>query len=67
MIEKKVTMNKELLNDYPAAIKDALVKYLEVSHIPKRETKKATYKTIKQKLNPTKLARAFMSIMRTGI
>jgi len=60
-------VNKELINDYPHALKSALVKYFEVSDTPKRVIKKETFKKFIREVNMTKVARSFVSMIRGGI
>jgi len=60
-------VNKELINDYPHALKNALVKYFEVSDTPKRVIKKDTFKRFMSEVSITKITKAFMSMIRGGI
>jgi len=60
-------IHKELVNDYPHAVKDGLVKYFEVNSLPKRVLKRNAFREIKSRINFVKIARVFTSIMRGGI
>ena len=60
-------VHKELVNDYPHAVKDGLVKYFEVSNIPKRVLKISAFREFKRRVSFAKIARAFTSMMRGGI
>ncbi len=59
--------HKEFVNDYPHAVKDALLKYFEVSNTPKRVVKKDAFRQLKSKINVVKATKAFISMMRGGI
>ena len=60
-------MHKELVNDYPLAVKDGLVKYFQVSDVPKRILKQNAFRELKRRINFVKIARAFTSMMKCGI
>ena len=57
-------IHKEVVNDYPHAFKDALVKYFEVSDIPKRVLKRDVFKELKSRINFVKITKVFVSMMR---
>ncbi|MBF0253419.1 MAG: FAD-dependent oxidoreductase [Candidatus Omnitrophica bacterium] len=59
--------NKELINDYPHAIKNALVKYFEVSDTPKKIVKKETFNELKKNVNMIKAAKSVIALMRGGL
>ena len=59
--------HKELINDYPHALKSALVKYFEVSDTPKRVTKKETFSQLMKEISVRRVSHAFMSMMKGGI
>jgi len=59
--------HKELVNDYPHVIKDALLKYFEVSEAPKRTLKRDAFKELKDRISMIKVSQAFMSMMRGGV
>ena len=59
-------LHKEIINDYPHALKDALVKYFEVSDLPKRVSKKIAFRQFKKDVNLIKISKAFMSMVRGG-
>jgi len=59
--------HKELVNDYPHVVKDALLKYFEVSENPKRILKRDAFKELRDRISMVKVSKAFLSMMRGGV
>lgn len=60
-------MHKELINDYPHVIKDALLRYFEVGNTPKRVLKQKVFRELKGRISMVKITQAFTSMMKGGI
>ena len=60
-------MHKELINEYPQAIKDALVKFFEVSDVPRKRTKRKVFWELQRRISFTNVAKTFVSLLRSGI
>lgn len=59
--------NKEFMNDYPHAVKDALLEYFEVSSRPKKSIKKSLINKVKSKVNLIKALKDFTTMLKVGI
>jgi len=62
-----VRTHRELLNEYPHAAKDALVKFFGVGDVPRRVTKRNIYRELRSRTGLTNMAMTFVSLMRSGI
>jgi electron transfer flavoprotein-quinone oxidoreductase len=59
--------NKELLNDYPHLIKDAITSYFKVSDVPKSVIKSNIIHTLRSRVSFVKAARTVLALMKGGI
>ena len=62
-----IRMHKELLNDYPHALRDALTSFFEVSDLPRRVTKRNVLRELRGRIRLINVVRTFASLMRSGI
>ena len=60
-------LHKELVNDYPHVLRDAMVKFFRVSDAPKRVVKRDVFRDLRSRINFTGLAKTFTSMLRGGI
>ncbi len=59
--------NKELINDYPHAVRDALAKFFLVSDVPKRIVKRDISRMLRSRIGLTKAASMLAGLLRSGI
>jgi len=59
--------HKELINEYPHVLKDVLAKFFEVGDVPKRVTKGNIFHMVRRRLNFTRTAKTFASLLKSGI
>ena len=58
--------NKELLNDYPYAVRDALAKFFLVSDVPKRIVKRDISRMLRGRIGLTKAASMLTGLLKSG-
>ena len=59
--------NKEVLNEYPHAVKDALVKLFEGSDVPTKVLRRSAFDEIRGRVSFAKMGKILLSLVRGGI
>lgn len=62
-----LSTHKEFINDYPHALKDALVEYFQVSDRPKRKIRKSAINKFRSKISLIKMVKNLATMLRVGI